>query len=82
MNNYPTKLTNSTTTSSNGNEFQDRFTMDVSRALVAARVEEEFNIESWGLVEGGHDYDRLNASIQVTSASLLTDYLSLALYSS
>jgi ATP synthase F1 complex assembly factor 2 len=80
MNNYPTKSANSTTTSNNG-RIQDIFTMDINRALAAARVEEEFNIESWGLVEGGHDYDRLNASIQVTSASLLTDYLALAIYS-
>lgn len=40
-------------------------------AVTAARVEEEFNIEAWGLVEGGHDYDRLNASIQMHSASFL-----------
>jgi len=40
-------------------------------AVGAARIEEEFNIESWGLVEGGHDYDRLNCSIQMHSASFL-----------
>ena len=34
-------------------------------AVNAARVEEEFNIECWGLVEGGHDYDRLNCSVQM-----------------
>jgi ATP synthase F1 complex assembly factor 2 len=44
---------------------------DVKWAVAAARVEEEFNIEAWGLVEGGHDYDRLNASIQMHSASFL-----------
>lgn len=40
-------------------------------AARAARVEEEFNIECWGLVEGGHDYDRLNCSVQMHSASFL-----------
>jgi ATP synthase F1 complex assembly factor 2 len=40
-------------------------------AVEAARVEEEFNIECWGLVEGGHDYDRLNCSIQMHAASFL-----------
>ena len=43
----------------------------VSKAIRAARVEEEFQIESWGLVEGQHDYDRLNCSVQVRSAKLL-----------
>ena len=37
---------------------------------IAARVEEEFQISNWGLVEGGHDYDRLNCSIQLHSAHL------------
>ena len=40
-------------------------------AVGAARVEEEFNIECWGFVEGGHDYDRLNCSIQMHAASSL-----------
>lgn len=40
-------------------------------AADAARIEEEFNIECWGLVEGGHDYDRLNCSIQMHAASFL-----------
>ena len=40
-------------------------------AAEAARVEEEFNIECWGLVEGGHDYDRLNCSIQMHAAAFL-----------
>lgn len=44
---------------------------DAKWAVTAARLEEEFNIETWGLVEGGHDYDRLNASIQMHSASFL-----------
>jgi ATP synthase F1 complex assembly factor 2 len=43
----------------------------LSKAIQASRVEEEFQIASWGLVEGGHDYDRLNCSIQLHSAHFL-----------
>lgn len=42
-----------------------------AKAIRAARVEEEFQIESWGLVEGQHDYDRLNCSVQLRSSKLL-----------
>ena len=41
----------------------------------AARVEEEFQISNWGLVEGGHDYDRLNTAVQISAAVLLKDSL-------
>lgn len=43
---------------------------DLSKAIEASRVEEEFQIDNWGLVEGGHDYDRLNCSIQLYSSHL------------
>jgi ATP synthase F1 complex assembly factor 2 len=43
---------------------------DIAKATAASRVEEEFQISNWGLVEGGHDYDRLNCSIQLASAKL------------
>jgi ATP synthase F1 complex assembly factor 2 len=45
---------------------------DLTRAVAASRVEEEFNIDCWGLVEGGHDYDRLNCSVQIHAARVLT----------
>lgn len=45
---------------------------DIEKAIEASRVEEEFQINNWGLVEGGHDYDRLNCSIQLLSAKLFT----------
>lgn len=41
--------------------------------VMAARVEEEFQIENWGLVEGGHDYDRLNCSVQITAATFMLE---------
>jgi len=43
---------------------------DVAKASEASRVEEEFQISVWGMVEGQHDYDRLNCSIQLHSANL------------
>jgi len=43
---------------------------DITQASEASRVEEEFQIGVWGLVEGQHDYDRLNSSVQLHSASL------------
>jgi len=43
---------------------------DIAQASEASRVEEEFQISVWGLVEGQHDYDRLNSSVQLHSATL------------
>ncbi len=38
---------------------------------MAARLEEEFQIEAWGLVEGGHDLDRANIRVRLAAPSLL-----------
>jgi ATP synthase F1 complex assembly factor 2 len=57
--------------SSKSTRVDDDVIRDGRWASDAARVEEEFNIECWGLVEGGHDYDRLNCSIQMHAASFL-----------
>jgi ATP synthase F1 complex assembly factor 2 len=51
------------------------FHKDLTKAVEAARVEEEFQISSWGLVEGQHDYDRLNCTVQLHGAVLLCDSL-------
>mmetsp|Transcript_41562 Transcript_41562/g.66781 ORF Transcript_41562/g.66781 Transcript_41562/m.66781 type:complete len:174 (+) Transcript_41562:140-661(+) len=42
-------------------------------AITAARVEEEHQIQVWGLVEGGHDVDRANLTVQVAAASLFLE---------
>jgi chaperone required for assembly of F1-ATPase len=34
------------------------FAKDLTKAIEAVRVEEEFQISSWGLVEGQHDSKR------------------------
>ena len=49
----------------------------VQKALEASRVEEEFQIAQWGLVEGGHDYDRLNCSIELHAAHLFAKTIGL-----
>jgi chaperone required for assembly of F1-ATPase len=41
------------------------------QAFDAARLEEGFNIEQWGLVEGGHDLDISSARQQLSAASTL-----------
>lgn len=43
--------------------------LTVAQAIEAARLEEESQIETWGLVEGGHDLDRANIKASVASAS-------------
>ena len=37
--------------------------INFQQAKVASRVEEEFQIDIWGVVEGGHDMDRLNNAV-------------------
>ena len=37
--------------------------INYEQAKIASRIEEEFQIEIWGTVEGGHDMDRLNNSV-------------------
>ena len=47
-----------------------RGVLTAEEAVKCGRVEEEFQAEQWGVVEGGHDMDRLNAGIQINSASV------------
>eukprot|EP00614_Pseudopedinella_elastica_P009093 CAMPEP_0172587868 /NCGR_PEP_ID=MMETSP1068-20121228/6861_1 /TAXON_ID=35684 /ORGANISM="Pseudopedinella elastica, Strain CCMP716" /LENGTH=331 /DNA_ID=CAMNT_0013383029 /DNA_START=73 /DNA_END=1068 /DNA_ORIENTATION=- len=43
--------------------------MKPAKAEFVSRLEEEFQIEQWGLVEGGHDMDIVAAKVQLASAS-------------
>ncbi len=43
--------------------------IDLNQIKVASRIEEEFQVEIWGVVEGGHDMDRLNNSVSLSSAA-------------
>jgi ATP synthase mitochondrial F1 complex assembly factor 2 len=60
--------TPSSTASTSTDGTLNPFKKETKKAVKASRVEEEFQIETWGLVEGGHDYDRLNCSIQIHAA--------------
>ena len=42
----------------------------MEQGLEAARVEENFQIEGWGLVEGGHDIDSAGLKVQVAAPSI------------
>lgn len=42
----------------------------MEEAIAASRLEEEFQVEIWGVVEGGHDMDRLNNRVSLSSADL------------
>lgn len=48
-------------------------TLDQARA--ASRLEEECQIEWWGAVEGGHDMDRLNNSVSLSSVGVFMGLL-------
>lgn len=61
-----------------GNVTCGPFATDTTKIVKASRVEEEFQIENWGLVEGNHDYDRLNCSINVYAALLLVSSIATA----
>lgn len=41
--------------------------INLEQAKTASRLEEEFQVEIWGLVEGGHDMDRLNNTVGLSS---------------
>lgn len=44
--------------------------LTLEQAIAASRVEEEFQIEIWGAVEGGHDMDRLNNAVALSSVDV------------
>ena len=45
--------------------------ISMQQLKVVSRLEEEFQVEVWGVVEGGHDMDRLNNSIALAAADTL-----------
>lgn len=49
--------------------------LDLQSLKGVSRVEEEFQVEIWGVVEGGHDMDRLNNSVSLASSSLFVGLL-------
>lgn len=49
--------------------------VSTEQILFGSRIEEEFQVEIWGVVEGGHDMDRLNHSVAIHSATLFLNLL-------
>ena len=49
--------------------------IDVEEAKLLSRMEEEYQLEMWGLVEGGHDMDRLNNAGNLSAASAFFNLL-------
>ena len=42
----------------------------VEEALRIARLEEDFQLEEWGRVEGGHDLDQADIHVRVTAPAV------------
>ena len=45
--------------------------LSIDDAISAARLEEEYQISQWGMVEGGHDVDRAHINVQVAGGRVL-----------
>lgn len=44
--------------------------VSLNEIKAASRLEEEFQLEIWGVVEGGHDMDRLNNEVSLSAAGI------------
>jgi chaperone required for assembly of F1-ATPase len=53
--------------------------LTLAQVKAASRIEEEFQLEVWGVVEGGHDMDRLNNSVNLASIGLFMSLCNLSL---
>ena len=49
--------------------------LKVKDAIAAARLEEDIQIQEWGLVEGGHDIDIADIRVRVAAPALFLEYL-------
>jgi ATP synthase F1 complex assembly factor 2 len=45
--------------------------VSIEEGISAGRLEEEYQIKQWGMVEGGHDVDRVHIAVQVACARVL-----------
>lgn len=52
-----------------------RGVIDVDQAMAAARVEEDMQIEEWGLVEGGHDIDLADIRVRLLGPRVMINLL-------
>ena len=47
----------------------------VKDAIAAARLEEDVQIQEWGLVEGGHDIDIADINVRMAAPALFLQHL-------
>ena len=45
--------------------------IDCDEAIRLTRLEEEYQIQKWGMVEGGHDIDRCNLEARLAAAAVI-----------
>lgn len=50
--------------------------LSVADAVKAARLEEDFQLEDWGMVEAGHDLDIADTHTRIGAPAVLTKLLS------
>jgi hypothetical protein len=51
--------------------------INVAQAVAAARIEEEFQLEDWGMVEAGHDLDIADARSRIGAPAVFARLLAL-----
>ena len=44
--------------------------LDVQAAITAARLEETYQMDEWGLVEGGHDIDIADMQVRIAGPAV------------
>ena len=44
--------------------------LPVDQALIVARLEEQFQIDGWGEVEGGHDIDAADLRVRIAAPAV------------
>ena len=49
--------------------------LDVQSAIAAARLEETYQMDEWGLVEGGHDIDIADMQVRIAGPTVLLKLL-------
>lgn len=52
--------------------------LDVQAAITAARLEETYQMDEWGLVEGGHDIDIADMQVRIAGPAMFLRLLQAA----
>lgn len=49
----------------------------MQQALAVTRLEEQINIDGWGMVEGGHDIDAADLQVRIAAPSVFVQLLAI-----